>query len=318
MIYTFTWNSKFLISESVSKWKKQFSEKYWEINLIHLKDLEKIELNILKENILSENLFAEKKLIIIDLEDKKSDNEEEKEDNFFSNILKILEKKPENNIVIFSYFSPDKRKKFYKNLIKISEVKEFNLVNDKFKNDTKNFLLSKYNWKIDENALDLLIRFKANNLEKIISEMEKLLILKNFITKEDIEKNIVPELEESIFDIIDLLLKKEKILSVQKIWTLLNNINIFLFLNTLISNLRTNLYIFKLKKQKIPKQKISEILDLGKRSFIIDKNYKISFEEFKNFYISMVNIDKNMKTWKMISSEEEDIKREVEKCILKI
>lgn len=313
MIYTFTWNSDFLISEEVKRWKKGFIEKHSEFNIIYVKENEEIDINALKENILVEDIFGEKKLIIIekrDTEDKKN-----KKDDFWEDLLKILENKSENNIVVFSYFSPDKRKKFYKNIIKISkEVKEFNLD----ENSIRDYLLSKYAWKIDAAAINLLIFYKSNNIRKIISEIEKLLILKNFIKREDIEKNIFPEIEEDFFEIINLILNKEKKLVVQKIRTKLEQVDIFSFYNGILANLRINIFILKLKKEKLSKQKINEILNLWNRAFLIDKTYKINFSEAKKLYENLVKIDKDMKTWKLLDSDEESIRFEIEKCILKI
>ena len=143
-------------------------------------------------------------------------------------------------------------------------------------------------------------------------------ITKNFITKIDIEENIVPELEESIFQIIDLVLNKQIPEAVDKINIILNETNIFAFYNNLLSNLRTSLFILKLKQEKKTQSEISKILDLWNRSFLIGKNYKINFHELKNLYINLVNIDKNLKTWKLVSSEEEDIKFEIEKYLIKI
>jgi hypothetical protein len=89
-----------------------------------------------------------------------------------------------------------------------------------------------------------------------------LTITKDFITKIDIEENIVPELEESIFQIIDLVLNKQIPEAVDKINIILNETNIFAFYNNLLSNLRTSLFILKLKQEKKIQSEISKILDL--------------------------------------------------------
>ena len=125
-------------------------------------------------------------------------------------------------------------------------------------------------------------------------------------------------MEESIFQIIDLVLNKQIPEAVNKINIILNETNIFAFYNNLLSNLRTSLFILKLKQEKKTQSEISKILDLWNRSFLIGKNYKINFNELKNLYINLVNIDKNLKTWKLVSSEEEDIKFEIEKYLIKI
>lgn len=309
MNYVFTWNSEFLITEALNKWKKQFIEKYSDFNLIHLKEIKNLDKNILKDAILSGSLFSsEKKLIILDIN---NDIWDELEDF----LIKNLEKKPQENIIILNYFLPDKRKKFWKNIKNISEIKEFNLENEE---DTKKIINSKFSWKIDLEAINTIIKYKSNKINKIIPELEKLTITKSFITKKDIEENIVPELEESIFQIIDLVLNKQIPEAVNKINIILNETNIFAFYNNLLSNLRTSLLILKLKQEKKTQSEISKILDLWNRSFLIGKNYKINFNELKNLYINLVNIDKNLKTWKLVSSEEEDIKFEIEKYLIKI
>ena len=309
MNYVFTWNSDFLITEALNKWKKQFIEKYSDFNLTHLKEIKNLDKNILKDAILSGSLFSsEKKLIILDIN---NDIWDELEDF----LIKNLEKKPQENIIILNYFLPDKRKKFWKNIKNISEIKEFNLENEE---DTKKIINSKFSWKINLEAINTIIKYKSNKINKIIPELEKLTITKDFITKIDIEENIVPELEESIFQIIDLVLNKQIPEAVDKINIILNETNIFAFYNNLLSNLRTSLFILKLKQEKKTQSEISKILDLWNRSFLIGKNYKINFYELKDLYINLVNIDKNLKTWKLVSSEEEDIKFEIEKYLIKI
>ena len=307
-IYLFTWNSDFLLNDAISKWKKQFSDKYWEINLSHYKDLNIVDKNILKSEALSTSFFSEKKLIIINLNN-------DLDEDFENFLLSILDKKDENTIIIFNFLSPDKRKKFYKNLVKISEIKEFDI---KDENDIKKIILSRFWNIIDNDAIDLIIKYKAKNIKKIFSEIEKLSIMNNQIKKEDIEKNIVPELEESIFDIVNLLLNKEKIESIKRIDILLNEVNIYQFYNSLLSNLRVTVYIQKLKKYNIPQSEIWKILNLWNRRFLIEKNYKIKYDELSKFFINLVKIDKKMKTWKLISSDEDSIRYEIEKNILKI
>ena len=306
-IYLFTWNSDFLLNDAISKWKKQFSDKYWEINLSHYKDLNIVDKNILKSEALSTSFFSEKKLIIINLNN-------DLDEDFENFLLSILDKKDENTIIIFNFLSPDKRKKFYKNLVKISEIKEFDI---KDENDIKKIILSRFWNIIDNDAIDLIIKYKAKNIKKIFSEIEKLSIMNNQIKKEDIEKNIVPELEESIFDIANLLLNKEKIESIKRIDILLNEVNIYQFYNSLLSNLRVTVYIQKLKKYNIPQSEIWKILNLWNRRFLIEKNYKIKYDELSKFFINLVKIDKKMKTWKLISSDEDSIRYEIEKNILK-
>lgn len=314
MIYLFTWNSDFLVKEKTFKWKKIFSDKNSDFNLVHFKSLEDIENNQISENLLAEGFLWEKKLIIIDnlpLNWKNKNTKLSEKQDF---LYKILERIPENNIVLFSSSNIDKRWKFYKKIKKIAtKIEEFNT---KSEQDIFAIIENKYSWKIDFPAINMIVKYKSWNLEKCISEIEKLLITKEKINSYDIKQFIIPELEESIFQLIDDILNKNIIGVISKIKIILWNTNIYAFYNNLLANLRTSVYISKLKSLKIPIQEISISLNLGNKTFLVNKNYKISHKKLKNLYISLVNLDKKMKDWKLIWTHEKDFKFEIEKCFL--
>jgi DNA polymerase III delta subunit len=91
--------------------------------LIHIKNIDTVDNNFLVENIRSTSFLSEKKLVIIDLDKELT---EEKENI----ILNLLDKIPDENIILFNSINPDKRTKFYKDLIKQAELKEFNTKDD--------------------------------------------------------------------------------------------------------------------------------------------------------------------------------------------
>lgn len=307
MIYLFTWNSDYLVMENVLNWKNQFIEKYSDFNLVHLKNISEMEFDTYSQHILSSSFLWDKKLVIIDLN---NDLQEEVVDFLY----KVLDKIPDSNILLFNYPSPDKRQKLYKELEKISEIKEYNAESE---NEVINVINNKFRNKISTSWLNLLIKYKSWNLNKIISELQKLLILKDYIDENDVLNNIIPELEENIFLLIDDLLNNNIISALKKIDIILNDTNIYAFYNNLLANLRTSIYIIKLKQEKVNSSNISPILSLWSRAFLINKNYKISYNRFKLLYIDLINLDKKMKSWKLIWTEEKDFRFELEKCLLK-
>jgi len=312
MLYFFTWNSEFLVREKTLAWKNQYLNKYWDFNMIHFKDLAEVDDNTLNQELLAEWFMWEKKLILIDDFPLKSS---EKNSVFIQKqdlLLQYLQKIPENNIVLFSSVNPDKRAKFYKTLVKLAEVKEFNTSND---SDIINIISRKYNQKISNSAINLLVRYKAWNLEKIISEIEKLLINNNFIDDKLVENIIFPELEESIFLFIDDLLDLKIYSAIEKMNIILDQTVVYAFYNNLLANLRPYVYIEQSKKLKI--NNISNFLELKNRSFLVNKRFKINPEKLFSLYIWLINLDKKMKSGKMIGSEEEVLKYEIEKEILK-
>ena len=106
MIYFFTWNSDFLIREQVKSWKDRFISKFWDFNLIHIKDINLLDDNFLIENTTSTSFLSEKKLIIIDLEKDISEDKQK--------ILSyIINRVPDDNIILFNSVNPDKRTKIF-------------------------------------------------------------------------------------------------------------------------------------------------------------------------------------------------------------
>ena len=321
MLYLFHWNTDYLIREKTFDWKKAYIAKHGDFNLVHFKDIKNLDNNILSQEILAQGFMWEKKLIIIDNFPLKSSekNAELKEKQDF--LLTLVENIPETNIVLFSSLNPDKRSKFYKTLIKIAEVKQYNIKDNQ---DIVNIISQKYGDKMSMWAIGLIIRYKSWNLTKIFSEIEKLLISIDYIEENHIKEYIFPELEESIFQFIDdlLNLKLEQTLSKMKI--ILEQTNIYAFYNNFIANLRVQVFIGRLKslsKASLSSWtwfRISDTLWLWNRWFLVNKNYKINQNKLEEFYISLINLDKKMKTWSMIASEDEVFINEIEKCILKI
>lgn len=282
-------------------------EKYSDFNLLHIKDFSNLKTDFLASNMFWTSFLWEKKLIIIDLN---NDIDSNLSDFFINNLQNI----PETNIVLFNYFEPDKRLKLYKEIDKQAIKKEFN---QKDANDTYWIIQNKYSGKISAKAINLIISYKANNLEKIVQEIEKLLILHDFIDEKEITENIVPELEQSIFILIDDILNLKINYALENIKIITTQMNIYAFYNNLLANLRTNVFISKLKNEKKPNLEINQILSLWNKSFLTNKNYKISYSKLKNLYINLIDLDKKMKSWKMLGSEDKDFLLEIENVLLK-
>lgn len=311
MIYHFTGNSHYLVMNQVNAWKEKFIKKYGDFNLVKISNLWDVDNNFLVENITAMSFFQEKKLILIELDLSSKDTKIAEKVDFIVNISKNL---PEENILLFYSVNPDKRSKSFKSVNSISDVKEFSSTDQ---NDTFHILNQRFSWIIQSDALRLLIRYKSNNIEKVASEIEKLNILYENIDEKIIKENIFPELEENIFQLIDDILNKNFIAARIKLNFILNDTNIYSLYNGVIANLRTNIFILELKKNKNTQTEITDILKLWNKKFLINKNFSLSYSELKNLYIQLIWLDKKMKSWKLIGTEESDFKLEFENILLK-
>lgn len=307
MLYLFTWNNEYLVKEELKKWKKHFLSKFGDFNILHIQNIDELDKNFLSENLLASSFFSDKKLIIIENIEKIEKDESKKEF-----LISILEKIPEWNIIVFSSVSLPEKSLFYKKIQEFWEIKRYDIKNTY---ETKLFLQKKYNSMIDDKAIERIISFKSNSLSKIINELDKLFITKDFIRENDIIENIVPELEETIFVFVDKILNKDKKWVFTDLNIILENIDIYAFYNMFIWNLRNTVYIMFFKYLWYKKDHIVNELSLWNRWFLVDKKYKISFDELFELYKRFIDFDKNMKFWKLIWSSGEDLKFELQKIL---
>lgn len=309
MIYFFYGENEYDLKSEVKKWKDGFISKFWDFNFFHINDINSYSENDISDILLSSSFMADKKLVIVD-DYPNSDNK-----NFDELFLKNLWKIPPENMILFNSLKVDKRSKIFKELISLSDkVTEFKNM-DEF--DLKNLLQKKYEWRITPSALSILSRYKLNNKNKIISEIEKLSILYPLIGDGEITENVSMELEESIFDFIWNILSNDRIWAIDKMRTILEQTNIYAFYSAFVSNL-TNTYFIELYKSLwISKSQIVFELDLWKKWFLVDKKYNLTFNGLECFYLEIMDIDRKMKSWELLESWDSYIMYEIEKSILK-
>lgn len=310
MLYLFTWNNEYLVKEELKKWKNHFLSKFGDFNILHIQNIDELDKNFLSENLLAPSFFNEKKFIIIENIEKIEKDEQKKEF-----LISILEKIPESNIIVFSSNNLSEKSILYKKVLQIWEVKRFDIKNTY---ETKLFLQKKYLGKIDDYAIEKIISYKSNSLSKIVNELDKLFITIEYIREKDIIENITPELEETIFVFVDKILNLDKKWVFNDLDIILENIDIYAFYNMFIWNLRNTVYIMFFKYLWYKKDHIVNELSLWSRWFLVDKRYKITFENLFELYCSFIDFDKNMKFWKLIWSTHDDLKFELQKILTKI
>lgn len=321
MIYIFTGNNHFLLRQELQKWKDGFVLKHGDLWLTHISDIESVELHILADSLLSQWLFWGKKLVILESLEKTKKEEDVEETQEKDAIGKVeflcenIEKISPDTIVLLVLYSPDKRKSTYKKLISLSqEVKNFDT--EKTPDGVQWQLIEKYGTRMTRSAVHLLVRYKANKIEQIFPEVEKLLLTRDVIDDTDIRDSILPEIEESIFSLVNALmsLQKKEIFSLFENFQ--NSVSVYLFYHSLLANLRTQIYIAFLKEKNISSFTIKDTLSLWNRGFLVDKPIRISYKKLQKMYIDLIEIDSRMKQGKLMGSEEKDIYFEIQKVFL--
>jgi len=156
------------------------------------------------------SLFNEKKAIIVNNTNIFNTKYEYKEElNYLENYLN----NPNiNTILIFIADSVSLKKKCVK--IINDNNNYFNLMmpkDDELKSEIKEYL-KQNNYKIENNALNLIIDNLEENYDYILNELDKVIIIKKdyLITKEDIDKYTIKNKKDNIFDFVELIIKKNE------------------------------------------------------------------------------------------------------------
>jgi len=254
----------------------------------HYKKIHKSGLNLkyfddfsnFEDNVKQISMFEEKKLIIINNLFSNSDFKER-----FSKKKKDF-LKSEDIILIYQEKDFIKNDSLYKFLKKNIKSQEFELLTgQKLKNWARK-KFEKYETKIEDKAMDLLIEYIGSDLWKMNNEILKLINYKNkkIINKEDIELLIRSKIETDIFKTIDALAQKNKKQALDLLHKHLEKGDSPLYLISMINYQFRNLLIVK---DLIEKSKSYDVIlkKSGLHPFVVKKTYyqsqKFTFQELK-------------------------------------
>lgn len=312
MIYLFVWENYFR-KKLLSTWKTSFSQKFSENNIVHIHNVLDYDIWFFEQNFLWVGLFSQKNLFIIDDFPFWSEDTSESILKIQEYFLQILERANTENIIVFNNAKADKRSKLYKKIKEIWEIKDFVIESQ---DDVKEKLTQVYANKASPQVIAKMIELKGVQFATISSELDKILIGKDFVELWDIQ-DISRDIEENIFEIINLLLASDTKKSILKLRELAFQMdNPYLLYNSFASNLRVYFYIFKLQLLWKNANEIKEILDLGNRAFLVTKTYKIQKENFIKIYENIASIDGKMKTGNMFGSDTKDMMYEIERSLI--
>lgn len=260
------------------------------------------------ENITADDFFqavsvmgflADKKLIVVN---NIFDNKKLKD--WQDTLLKFLDKQKddtnENYIVFWENKKPDSRLKLYKKLSKIKFSEEFESLSVSQLKTWVEKKFAKYNKKIDNNALDLLISYVGHNLWQMNHEINKLVnFSKDNIKEEDIKQIVQAKVDENIFNLIDALGNKDKSLALKLIEEKIDNgVNHQYILTMIIRQYRLLIKAKALGNKAKNYFALMQALKVPK--FIAQKTYQQSqaydIEQLKKIYKYLLYLDEKFKT----------------------
>ena len=268
------------------------------------KDTEVIEFDLEESSILdvietldTYDMFLKQKIVIA----KNPIFYQNVDDNFPTNkFIKYLEH-PSDNILIIITNKINNRLKLVKDTLKYFkkiEIKELNPITF-IKENIKDY-------KMDNLTINYFINRVGNNYHEIYQELSKLKEYKlddKIITKEDIENITKKNFDDTIFDLIDAILKKDKV----KVFDLYNyfisnGTEVFQIL-VLLSNQIRLIYNVKVLN-RLSDFEIASILDVKEYPVKLarGKGLKYSKKELLSILYSLAIMDEDIKSGKQIPS----------------
>ncbi len=213
-VFLFTGKESYLISQQIKSWKEAFILKHGDMNLLTI-DGRTASVGEIISDIIAAPFLADKRLIFIENlpevpKTRKADQiteKDEKRDESLNKLIEAISGIPETSIVVFTQGNPDKRRSFYKKLIKLAVIKEFNPMQggqliEWIKEATK-----KAGASINSSAADHLISLTGTDLWRMSQEVNKLSTFTdgNPIVVETIDNLVVPNMEANIFHLTDAI-----------------------------------------------------------------------------------------------------------------
>lgn len=233
MIYLFYGEERYLLENKVKKIKKDFGELVQGINYIQIddtnveeliSDLETPAFGFPKKLIIAKNtgLFKKEKKTASKSKAAKGEKETKKKKAVLeekiplpekiANYLQTNEQELRDTVELVFVEEDAEKNTLYQTLEKVGEVKEFTLL--KLPELVANLkkIVSAYQVNLDDNTAKYLIESCGTSMQDLINEVRKLIEYKGAggtITKEDIDKLCIKQIQAVIFDLTDNLGKKE-------------------------------------------------------------------------------------------------------------
>ena len=267
---------------------------------LHIFDVDNFDLDDFKQVLETVSMFEEKKLIVLKnffLEDadsagkilelaKKADAEESKD---------IV-------IVFFEAGAPVKNKEFDKLLKKPNLFQEFKKLEGARLNAWIQKEFEKLEAKIESRAISILTQSVGSDLYRLKNEIDKLAAYKKLITEKDVVEMVTPDFHSDIFAVIDAIAKKDKKLALKILNEHIENGESEIYLLTMIIyQFRNLLRVKSLIEGGVSPDNIAK--KIGLHPFVVKKSIiasrLFSFEELKNIYQKLFDIDLKIKIGEM-------------------
>jgi len=312
-VYMFVWEGKYLLDNEIKRWKNGFAMKFG-ADAIFSFTSENFESGKVLESIYAWWLFTNKKLVVIqwlpvdsDVQNKLQTSVVEKfvDDFLFRDCIV-----PEDVLLIYVSYKPDKRTKLYKSLSKVADVKEFKPLSGV---QIKLFVKEQLGeLRMEDKMIDYFLMKVGKNLYRIAGEIDKLKTRCSVYSLTEIDAKIVDQVvfgqvEVNSFLFFDYFLTDKK--KSLEVWNKIKEegTDFNQAIGMLYWWIKLYLFIIDLYKNGVTDSKtIAQTIKY--HPFVVSKNVHnikkllAQENEIKDFYRGLMELDYKIKTGQVPSS----------------
>lgn len=263
-------------------------------------DLEDDDIYNIIDDIATISLFDNPKFVVV----KSTNNISKSSEKKVTELLKVLNDKDSNNVVIFTEI--DKLDLKDDNISRLKkyciyfDIRIKNIPLDKYSID----YLNKNEYTIDEQALNQLIKYSVN-MANLRNNLDILISFKSddkHISVMDVTNMVKQPLDDNIYSLIDMVLNNNK-KAIFKIYNdfKIENIQPTFVISMLLNKFQEMYDVNVLVKGGADQQSIINLFNVsnGKAYYMMKNSKQVSLDEIKKNLDELINLDYNIKTGKI-------------------
>lgn len=333
-LFLFTGEETYLLQETIQAWKKAFIEKHGDLNLDML-DASQIPLHEIMASVTAMPFLGDKRLIFIyGLPDapkaRQSDKITKKDEKRELELKKLesdLDDIPETSVVVFVQSNPDKRKGFYKNILKKGQLKEFHPMVGSALTQWIQQRTQEKGAQISSIVAEYLASLTGQNLWRLSTEVDKLVTHSpgQNLSKDLVDALVVPTIEANIFQLTDALAAKDQKKAVRFLHqTMSAGENLQPAFYMIVRQFRLLLQARAFAEKDLNPSPTAFAARLRLHPFVARNTLAqvkyFKMEELKKAYRNLLEIDTGLKTSqiKVLADDQEELALAIERFILEL
>ena len=247
------------------------------------------------------SMFSANKLIVIDSTIYLSQKKDIENINLLENYFDSYNS---NSYLVFvcNSDSIDSRKKIVNLIKKYGIVKKLE-VNDNYLNDYVNNYLKDNGYKINNGDVVYFINRVGNNINNVTNELDKLMLYKindKIINRNDIDLLTVENIDDSIYDLVNCILKNDNEKAIKLYNNFINNgMDVSQIIAIIASQIRLLFQVKRLYNSGKSNEEIAKILEFKspyRVKYLLNDCYYYSEDDLIKYLSKLADIDKNIKS----------------------